>query len=178
VSKKLLSKLTGANSLVKYLFFYSADLRTRFARAANFPSRKKSITLLTCCINDYLSMLQDTSKCNPDPIKIMIKITSRTMLFHLAEVFQVQVCEAINSRRNTKSKDIYGLKTNIDKPNCKCVDFTFNKSINCCIKSTTYSRMFKNEFSSINKKKYVISLTLVMFIVSKKIEKVLNQIAE
>jgi phenylacetate-coenzyme A ligase PaaK-like adenylate-forming protein len=32
------------------------------------------------------------------------------MLFHLAEVFQVQVREAINSRRNTKSKDIYGLE--------------------------------------------------------------------
>jgi hypothetical protein len=33
--------------------FYSADLRTRCAPAANFPSRKKSITLLTCCINNY-----------------------------------------------------------------------------------------------------------------------------
>jgi hypothetical protein len=37
----------------KVSFFYSADLRTRFARAANFPSRKKSITLHTCCINNY-----------------------------------------------------------------------------------------------------------------------------
>jgi hypothetical protein len=37
----------------KVSFFYSADLRTRFARAANFPSHKKSITLLTCCKNNY-----------------------------------------------------------------------------------------------------------------------------
>jgi hypothetical protein len=28
----------------KLSFFYSADVRTRYARAANFPSRKKSIT--------------------------------------------------------------------------------------------------------------------------------------
>jgi hypothetical protein len=31
----------------KVSFFYSADLRTRYARAANFSSRKKSITYLT-----------------------------------------------------------------------------------------------------------------------------------
>jgi hypothetical protein len=37
------------NSLVKYLFLLGG-LRTHFARAANFPSRRKSITLLTCCI--------------------------------------------------------------------------------------------------------------------------------
>jgi hypothetical protein len=37
----------------KVSFFYSVDLRTRYPRAANFPSRKKSITLLTCCINNY-----------------------------------------------------------------------------------------------------------------------------
>jgi hypothetical protein len=37
----------------KVSFLYSADLRTRCARAANFPSRKKSITLLTYCINNY-----------------------------------------------------------------------------------------------------------------------------
>jgi hypothetical protein len=37
----------------KVSFFYSADLRTSCARAANIPSHKKSITLLTCCINNY-----------------------------------------------------------------------------------------------------------------------------
>jgi hypothetical protein len=37
--------------------FYSADLRTRYACAANFPSRKKTITLLTCCINNYFCIL-------------------------------------------------------------------------------------------------------------------------
>jgi hypothetical protein len=45
-------KIFVCNSLVS-IFFYSADLRTRLARSANFPSRKKSITLLTCCINNY-----------------------------------------------------------------------------------------------------------------------------
>jgi hypothetical protein len=33
-------------------------LGTRFARAANFPSRKKSITLLTCCINNYFATIE------------------------------------------------------------------------------------------------------------------------
>jgi hypothetical protein len=35
-------KMFVCNSLVKYFFFfYSADLRTRFARAADLTSRKK-----------------------------------------------------------------------------------------------------------------------------------------
>jgi cbb3-type cytochrome oxidase subunit 3 len=42
----------------KVFFFYSTDLRTRFARAANFPSREKSITLLICCINNYYLSLE------------------------------------------------------------------------------------------------------------------------
>jgi hypothetical protein len=42
----------------KVSVFYSADLRTRYARAANFPSRKKkTITVLTCCINNYFCIL-------------------------------------------------------------------------------------------------------------------------
>jgi hypothetical protein len=49
VCKQLVSKVS---------FFYSADLRTRSARAANFPSRKKSITLLTCYINNYIYMVK------------------------------------------------------------------------------------------------------------------------
>jgi hypothetical protein len=37
----------------KVCFFYSGELCTRFTRAANFPSRKKkTITLLTCYINN------------------------------------------------------------------------------------------------------------------------------
>jgi hypothetical protein len=37
----------------KVSFFYSADLRISFTGAAIFPSRKKSITLLTCYIIVY-----------------------------------------------------------------------------------------------------------------------------
>jgi hypothetical protein len=57
--EKLLSKLTGAKkmlyafSLVKYLFFYSADLQQIFLLV------KKSITLLTCCINNYLMTISN-----------------------------------------------------------------------------------------------------------------------
>jgi hypothetical protein len=52
VSKKLLPKLRAPKIFCMQLvgkvsFFYSADLRIRFARAANFPARKKSITLDT-----------------------------------------------------------------------------------------------------------------------------------
>jgi hypothetical protein len=42
----------------KVSFFYSADLCTRCARAANFPSRKKKVLLLLiCCINNYLKTI-------------------------------------------------------------------------------------------------------------------------
>jgi hypothetical protein len=52
ISGRSLSKLTGAKFFFMQLvskvsFFYSADLRTRCARAANFLLVKKSITLLT-----------------------------------------------------------------------------------------------------------------------------------
>jgi hypothetical protein len=59
VSKKIVIETYGRQKkccmqlVSKVCFFYSADLRTRFARVANFPSRKKSITLLTCYINNY-----------------------------------------------------------------------------------------------------------------------------
>jgi hypothetical protein len=60
------------NSLVKY-FFYSADMCTRFARAANFPSRKNSITLLTCYINNYF-------------YKFCMQLVSKVFFFYSADL--------------------------------------------------------------------------------------------
>jgi hypothetical protein len=58
----------------KVSFFYSADLRTRCARAANFPSREKSIRYFTHLF--HFDKCHSLSKRN---VKLKIKLNKKTL---------------------------------------------------------------------------------------------------
>jgi hypothetical protein len=100
------------NSLVKYLFifFFSSDLRTRFARATNFPSRKKSITYFTHLLHKQLFIYFDAVPKSTS----LLKVTKHIIIFCIVEYFSrnlFQDCHFVFLKQFNQ-KEVLNLKNN------------------------------------------------------------------